>query len=72
MNIDKHEEVPKHDIYIGQWVMYMDSVTKQWDQAVKTSLCQEKRSYKIAISDGFVYGKTQAHLKPYTLQGKNL
>ena len=52
--------------------MYKDSMTKQWHPAVITSLCQEKRSYKITTSVGVLYRKTQAHLKPYTPQGKNL
>ena len=52
--------------------MYQDSVTKQRYATVITSLCQEKRSYKITTSDGVIYRKTQAHLKPYTPQGKNL
>ena len=45
-------------------------MTKQWHPSVITSLCQEKRSYMITTSDGVVYRKTQAHLKPYTPQSK--
>ena len=69
-NIDKHEILPTHDLYVGQSVMYQDSVTKQWHPAVITSLCQEKRSYMITNSDGAVYRKTQAHLKYFTPQNK--
>ena len=71
-NIDKHEVLPTPDLHVGQSVMYQDSVTKKCHPAIITSLCQEKRSYKIETSDGVIYRKTQAHLKPYTLQGKNV
>ena len=71
-NIDKHYVLPTQDLHVGKSVMYQDSVTKQWHPAVITSLCQEKRSYKITTSDSVIYRKTQAHLKPYTPQGKNL
>ena len=70
-NIDKHEVLPTHDLHVGQSVMYRDSMNMRWHPAVITSLCQEKRSYKITTSDGVVYRKTQAHLKPYTSQNKN-
>ena len=45
--LDKHEVLPTHGLHVGQSVMYQDSVTKWWHQAVITSLCQEKRDYKI-------------------------
>ena len=70
-NTDKHEKLPTHDLHVGQHVMYQDSVSKGWHQAVLTSLCQEKCSYKITTSDGDVYRKTQVHLKPYIPQDKN-
>ena len=70
-NIDKYAVLPTHDLHVEQSVMYQDSMTKRWHLAVITSLCQEKRSYKITTSDGVVYRKSQAHLKPYTPQGKN-
>ena len=38
--------------------------------SVITSLCQEKRSYMVTTSDGVVYRKMQAHLKPCTPQDK--
>ena len=65
-NIEKHEVLPTHNLHVGQNVMYQDSVTKQWHPAVITSLCQEKRSYKITTSDSVEYRKIQAHLKPST------
>ena len=70
-NIDMHEVLSIHDLHVGQGVMYQDSSTKQWHPAVITSVCQEKRGYMITISDGVVYRKMQAHLKPCTPQNKN-
>ena len=67
-NIDKHEVLSTHDLHIGQSVMYQNSEIKQWHPAVITSLCQEKRSYMLATSDGVVYRKMQAHFKPYAPQ----
>ena len=69
-NIDKHEKLPTHDSHVGQHVMYQDSVTKWWHPAIITSLCQERWSYKIRNSEGVIYWKTQAHLKPYAPQNK--
>ena len=69
-NIYKHEKLPTHDLHVGQHFMCQDSVTKWWHPAIITRLCQEKHSYKIKTSDGFIYRKTQAHLKPYTPQIK--
>ena len=69
---DKHAVFPMHDIYIGQQVMYQDSVSKCWYPAVIDSLCLEPRSYKITTRDGIVDRKTQPHLKPYTPHNKNL
>ena len=57
-NIDKHEVLPIHDFHVGQSVMYQDSVTNQWNPAVITSLCLEKRSYNITTNDGVEYRKT--------------
>ena len=61
-HIDMHEDLPTPDLHLGQSVMYQDSVTKQWHPSVITSLCQEKRSYKITTSDGVVYRETQKHI----------
>ena len=38
--------------------------------AIITSLCQEKECYKVKTSDGVIYQKIQAHIKPYTHQNK--
>ena len=51
-NVGKHEVLTSRDLHVGQSVMYQDSVTKQWYPAVITSLCQEKRSFKITTGDG--------------------
>ena len=69
-NIDKHEKLPTDDLHVGQHVMYQDSASKQLHPAIITSLCQEKQSYKIKITEGVVYWKTQVNLKPYTPQNK--
>ena len=69
-NIDKNEILLTHDLHVGQSVMYQDSVTKQWHPGVITSLCQKKRCYMVTTSDGVVYRKMQAHLKPYMPQNK--
>ena len=50
----KNEQIPTHDLHIGQSVMYQDPVTKRWYPATITSLCQEPRSYKIRTKDGII------------------
>ena len=66
----KNEQLPSHDLHLGQSVMYQDSVTKQWYPTTITSLCQEPRSYKVKTKDGVIYQKMQAHLKPNQPQYK--
>ena len=66
----KNEQLPSHDLHLGQSVMYQDSGTKQWYPATVTSLCQEPRSYKVTTEDGVSYRKIQVHLKSYQLQYK--
>ena len=66
----KNEQLPSHDLHLGQSVIYQDSVTKMWYPATITSLCQEPRSYKVTTKDGVIYRKRQAHLKPYWPQYK--
>ena len=61
----KNEQLPTHDLYIGQCGMYQDPVTKRWYPATITRQCQEPRSYKIRTRDGIIYKKTQIHLKSY-------
>ena len=64
----KNEQLPTHDLHIGQNVMYLNPVNRRWYSATITSLCQEPRSYKIRTEDGIIYRKTQSHLKPYQQQ----
>ena len=71
-NIDKHEKLPTYDLHVGHHVMYQDRVSKSWHPAIITSLCHEKWSYKIKTSDSVIFRKTQAYLKPYTPQDKNV
>ena len=71
-NSDKHVVLPTYDHHVGQQVMYQDSTSKCWYPAVIESLCPKTRTYKITTREGISYRKTQAHLKPLTLQNKNL
>ena len=71
MNNNKHAVLPMHYLHVVQNVMYHDSTSKHGHPAVIQSLCFEPRSYKIFTRDGFVYRKTQSHLKPFTPQNKN-
>ena len=64
-NIDKHEQLPTHDLNVGQHVMYQDSTSKQWYPAVIESMCPDTRSYKLKTSH-FLYRKMQSPLKSYT------
>ena len=61
----KNEQLPTHDLHIGQSGMCQDPVTKRWYPAIISSLYQEPRSYKIRTRDGIIYRKMQNHLKPY-------
>ena len=61
----KNEQLPTHDLHIGQSAMYLDPVNRRWYPATITSLCQEPISYKIRTEDGIIYRKTEKHLKPY-------
>ena len=69
-NIDKQEQSPTYDLHVGQHVIYQDTTSKHWYPAVIESLCPETRCFKIKTSDGVLYRKMQAHLKPYTPQNK--
>ena len=67
----KNEQVPSHDLHLDQAVMYQDPNDKRWYLATITRLCQEPRIYLITTKQGVQYRKTQAHLKPYHLQGED-
>ena len=42
----KNEQLPTHDLHIGQSVKYQDPVTKRWYPATITTICQEPKNYK--------------------------
>ena len=67
----KNENLPSHDLHLGQDVMMQDPASKGWLPAVITRLCKEPRSYQITTRDNVTYRKTQAHLKPYKPEIKN-
>ena len=67
----KNEQLPSHDLHLNQAVMYQDPSDKRWYPATITRLCQEPRSYLITTKQGVQYRRTQAHLKPYHLQGED-
>ena len=71
-NNDKHAVLPTCDHHVGQRVMYQDSASKCWYPAAIESLCPKPRNYKLTTRDGITFRKTQAHLKPFTPQNKNL
>ena len=59
-----------HDLFVGQDVMFQDSISKRWFSATITSLCEEPSNYRIATKDGIIYRKMWVHLKPYKSQNK--
>ena len=63
-NKHKHEQLPPHDLHVGQDVMFQDATSKQWFLANITSLCSQSRSYRVTTREGVNYRKTQAHLMP--------
>ena len=65
-----NEQLPSHDLCLGQTVMMQDPTTKRWSPAVITKLCKETRSYQVTTREGVTYRKMQAHLKPYTPSDK--
>ena len=42
-NIDKYQQLPTHDLHVGQHVMYQDSTSKQWYPALIKSVSQNKK-----------------------------
>ena len=67
----KNENLPSHDLHLGQDVMVQDPTSKRWSPAVITRLCKEPRSYQVTTRDNVTYRKTQVHLKPYEPEVKN-
>ena len=68
----KNENLPSHDLHLGQDVMMQDHASKRWSPAVITRLCKEPKSYQVTTRDNVTYWKMQAHLKPYKLEFKNV
>ena len=68
----KSENLPSHDMRLGQDVMMQDPASKRWSPVVITKLCKEPRSYQVTSSDNVTYRKTQAHLKPYKPEVKSV
>ena len=68
----KNENLPSHDLHLGQDVMMQDHASKMWSPAVITRLCMEPRSYQVTTRDNVTYRKAQAHLKPYKTEFKNV
>ena len=68
----KNENLPSHDLHLGQDVMMQDPTSKQWSPAVITRLCKEPRSYQVTTRDNVIYRKMQAHLKPYKPEVKSV
>ena len=69
-NVNKNEQLPSYDLYIGQEAMYQYAKSKQWFPATITRLGVESGSYNITTRECVTYRKIQAHLKPYQLQSK--
>ena len=68
----KNENLPSHDLHLGQDVMMQDHASKRWSPAIITRLCKEPRSYEVTTSDNVTYRKTQADMKPYKPAFKNV
>ena len=68
----KNENLPSHDLHLRQDVMMQDHTSKRWSPAVITRLCKEPRSYQVTTRDNVTYRKTQAHLKTYKPEFKNV
>ena len=68
----KNENLPSHDLHLGQDVMMQDHAKKRWSPAVITRLCKETISYQVTTRDNVTYRKKQAHLKPSKLAFKSV
>ena len=68
----KNENLPSNGLHLGQDVMMQYPASKWWSPAVITRLCKEPRSYQVTTRDNVTYRKTQADLKPYKPEVKNV
>ena len=56
----KNQNLPLHDLHLGQDVMMQDPTIKTWSPAVITRLCKEPRRYQVTTRDNVTYRKMQA------------
>ena len=68
----KKENLPLHDLHLGQDIIMQDLASKRWSPAVITRLCKEPRSYQVTTSDDVTYRKMPAHLKSYKPETKSV
>ena len=68
----KNDNLPSHDLHLGQDVMMQDPISKRWSPAVITRLCKEPRSYQVTTNDNVTYRKMQVHLKLYQPETKSV
>ena len=47
----KNNNLPLHDLHLGQDVMMQDLTSRRWSPVVITRLCKEPRSYQVTTSD---------------------
>ena len=66
----KNEDLPLHDLHLGQDVMMQDPTSKRWSPVVITRLCKEPRSYQVTTRQNVTYRKTLAHMKPCKPEAK--
>ena len=65
----KNDNLPLHDLYLGQDVMMQDPTSKTWSPAVITRLCKEPRNYQVTTSDNVTYRKMPS--SPKAVQTRN-
>ena len=68
----KNDNLPSHDLHLGQDVKIQDLTSKRWSPAVITILCKEPRSYQVTTGDNVTYRKMQAQLQLYQPETKNV
>ena len=68
----KNDNLPSHNLHLGQDIMMQDPTSKRWSPAVITRLCKEQRSYQVTTSDNVTNRKMQAHLKLYQPETKSV
>ena len=66
----KNENLPSHDLYLGQDIMIQDPTSKQCSPGVITKLCKETKSYQVTTRDNVTYRNPQTHLKLHKPENK--